>query len=612
MNPVVRLLISCVSLIALLAGVAAIGSFVARPAEAAPIYQNGCITYDTTLPYAIKGSQFIVRSSTADASVAKTIAGEIDGKKAFQTYEKVLGLSSMLQPGENTQPVINGQHAFPIFVDDDFGSNASLFAPLCTHTTWGGLVVGSKIISPAQSTATIHYQLFRAAEQAYLQSIDEPAFNWWYSAMAVAAVAWLDPAYPAKYDKDLTNHPEVAMDDQESGSHILGAYRFVQWVLGTAGTPGKAGGLFLQNSLTKVKDDGPTDGVDAAIQSFTKQSLADEVGAFWADHTNPKPKFGPTGLMERNPIDQSEQVVTLEPAAKLAADLVDLRPPTTAQQVQIVVDNLPAGVDLYVNYGNGTADKIQAGQSADDLFCRSGYSPGSYPLPKTGDVRLAMTTVGDSASNVDVKVLTSTTPCPKKLLVVPGLEVGSLYLGMTMSNANKAAKLVSCQPPQQLPGNIVYQPCAYDETATVSVGAGFFNGQIGFLTAGGGDFITTNTPAVSMYYPDGLAPGSPDNTSDDYDNGCCSVPRYVAGSTEDDFLASATGATCQPYGTLEHPHHVCYYTGSKGLRYTIAFDEYQSCSDDATEDGQCFWPVTGYYVDLLVVATKQAAQFLLP
>lgn len=79
-----------------------------------------------------------------------------------------------------------------------------------------------------------------------------------------------------------------------------------------------------------------------------------------------------------------------------------------------------------------------------------------------------MTTTGKHPpSSVSTKVLTSTTPCPKQLLIVPGFEIGRLYLGMTLKNANSPAKLVTCGKAQRYPVGITAQLCLYDEASKV-------------------------------------------------------------------------------------------------------------------------------------------------
>jgi len=595
-----RMAVLITSLLLLTSTSVAVGSRVASQAQAAGIYGNGCITYDTGLPFSVNGSQFIVRSYAADSSEAAQVAKLIDTKSVFKTYEEVLGITSLLQPGENTLPLVGGEHPFPIFIDPGLGDDASIFAPLCTHTSWGALVVSSHVKDVEHADATMYFALFQAAQYAFLQELGDPGPNWWFLATAAAATAWLDAKIPATYDTSLTNHPETAMDGESISGHELGAYRFVQWVIDSSGVPGSKGSQFLRDSIEKVKEMGPADGVSTAIQDDTGQTIADQVGSFWEDHTNPKPKFGPTGLLEMDPVDQPAQTITLNPATKLGAVLAALKPAKQAQQMQVVVDQLPADVELYLNNGDGTYLKMSPGASIDKLFCRTGYSPGARRLPKTGDVRIAVTTTGDNPpASVDVKVLTSTTACPKQFVVVPGLEAGPFYLGMTMKNAGKVVKPHSCGRVITAPGGINIQTCEYVLAPQATVLATFLNGKIGVLQAGGQAFATT-TGIATQYLTGALVPNA--------DGGCCAEPEIVAGSTEQDFVKTAANIHCEDIGSGRAPNHLCAYTDSQGLRYTFAVTQLETCTDDERTDGQCFWPGDGYYVGSIGVATQQGAE----
>ena len=72
-------------------------------------------------------------------------------------------------------------------------------------------------------------------------------------------------------------------------------------------------------------------------------------------------------------------------------------------------------------------DVANAIRSLDELFCKSGYLTGSLPLPKAGDVRMALTTAGGKAAPAALtyQVLTDSTPCPKQRSIIPGFGVGA-------------------------------------------------------------------------------------------------------------------------------------------------------------------------------------------
>jgi hypothetical protein len=601
MGPVSRTTILVASLIALLSGAAAIGSHTPTPVSAAGIFdpQYQCIHDVTKAPVSIAGNQFLVRSNKADEGVAKTVAATLNSQDVFQKYEKGLGISSLLQPGEDTLPMAGGVHPFPIFIDPNLDPDLDgVFAPLCNHPTWGSLVVSATLKTQDEIVATTDHELFHAAQFALLGELTTPGPNWWFEATAVAAEAWFGSKDPAAYDHAFIDHPEKPVDAfTYKGLHPYGAYRFVQWLLGSGGMPTGAGWSFLRDSFEQVKSLGPTAGVDAAITSFNGSTLADQVGSFWADHTNPQPKFGATAPLETEAINQPAQTVTLTPAVKLAADLVALKPSAGEEQLEVIVDKLPAKLELFLNYGDGEILKLQPGESMDELFCRTGNIPGSYPLPKTGDVRLAMTTTEKNPPpSVNVKVLTTTTVCPKQLLIVPGFEIGSLHLAMSHKEANSAAKPVGCGKPINFPGNIVYQGCLYAEAPKAYVVAGFINGRVGYLVMGASRRFVTTTGIGTWSFTGKFLSG------DDGEKGLESIP----GSTEQEFVGSGTGAGCESFGKNPENNHICYYQESKDSRYTFAVTKNQSCSDDQTEDGLCFWPAPGFYVGGIGVATQQA------
>ena len=343
-----------------------------------------------------------------------------------------------------------------------------------------------------------------------------------------------------------------------------------------------------------------TAGIDSAIGSALNESIGDAVAKFWADETNPTPLFAATARLNVHLLNGSE-IISLPTEKYLGADLESLFPEPNIAQMDVVVPKLPAGVEVSVNFGNGPGgngieEMVQKGQSFNETFCRTGYTPGTYPWPATGSVRLAITTTGKTApASVKIKALTSTTKCPKQLLIVPGLSVGPLHLGFSKAEANKAAKPYRCDSQTTLPTGDTIQLCTYNEggwfkgvlpEAPVSVY--FLNGRVGIL------FIADTGPQFSM--PAGITTWTFDTA----------LNEYVPGSTLDDFRNSAPGlVNCSsiPYGSSSRPTRGCWY--EQATRYTFATTTLEKCTLEEISKG-CYWPAPNYYVGLIGVATQKA------
>ncbi len=479
------------------------------------------------------GDQFVVRSAKAQEADAVDVANAIRSLKVFQTYEKGLGLTSLLQPG---QP-----GPFPILISEGKlsgdGSFDGLFAPQCGHPTWGSLIVdGTTASDPAYMDAVVVHELFHAAQFALLRELTTGS-NWWFEATATAAEYWMGLS-PDEGVQDVTDHPEVPMDflSASAGRHQYAAYVFVQWLLNTDGMPTAANWAFLKESILKVRELGATAGVDAALKE-TKESLADEVASFWADHTNQNPAFGPRAKLKKVSITQPQHTLTTPTAQPLAARLPDLVPAGNIEQVELKIHKLPAGLELWINLGKGSFSHLHPGDSFDELFCRNGYAEGSLPLPATEDIRLALTTTAKTApSSVNFKVLTSKTPCPGQHVIVPGFEVGPLHLGMTTQEADTAAKLAHAFQPISchLGDGSTCQLRDYSEGLNAPVIAMFRNGRIAYLSIVGNRRFTTTTGITTWTF---LDPDHPPN------------PWVVVGSTASDFQHSAQGVSCRSVNT---------------------------------------------------------------
>ena len=537
----------------------------------------------------LPGDQFVVHSSTSEEGDAAHVAKTLRTLDVFQTYEKGLGLSSLLQPG---QP-----KPFPVFISGSpltgDGAFDGLFGPLCDHPAWGALIVdGADAENVEYLDAVVEHELFHAAQFAVLGELTTGS-NWWFEATATAAEYWFGST-PDEGVDEVTDHPELPMDFF-GNRHQYAAYVFVQWVLKNEGLPTKANWAFLRDSFLKVRSLGPTPGVEEALKTI-KQKLGDEVASFWADHLDQLPTFGPKAPFTKSTVDQPFQQVAANPAKPLAAGLASLVPGSNVEQIDVQAEDLPGAIQLWVrrdekSFSEGPASPLsptplkvhpQAGGSFDALFCRSGFDKpawGSYPLPKTGDVRFALTTTGTtSPGGITLNVITSAKPCPQPITIEPGLEVGPLHLGMTEKQANKAAKAVATQ-------DFTYDGVAVDVVSyqldNADLAAGYFlNGRLEGVGCVGPAFVTTTGVRIT--------------------------------DLQDVFLNSAEshgGADCVEFGHNPTNNHLCSYQ-YPSTRYTWATvhnDDADICFNPPTHCGP---PGPGWHVGSLGIATQHLKAYL--
>lgn len=381
--------------------------------------QRNCINYKTTLP-SVRGSNFVVYSPPSAAGVARTVAGIIRTKNVIGVYESGLRIPSLLQPG---QPA-----PFPIFVDPSLlqetgGAADGETARLCQHITWAALAIQGTLKGDTLA-GVIYHELFHVAQFALLKS--PPVFdNWWFEATATAAEPWFGSQDPVKYVPSLTSNPNLPID-KLGMNHEYGAFLFVQWIMESASMPSAKGWAFLRASIGSVASHKPAwnDGLNDALATLPTSApcpspetlLACQVASFWADETNTSPRFGPPAkLTSREIIDQPSQTIQDSPAPQLGAEIISLAPASEENKMEVMISSVPAGVEVWVNLGSGQLKRLAPGQDFDETFCRGGQqAEGTYPLPKTGDVRLAMTTTDTGAPpHFEFKVLASTTKCQR-------------------------------------------------------------------------------------------------------------------------------------------------------------------------------------------------------
>ena len=593
-----------------------------------------CIEYDTNLPTVpfVSGDQFTVRYAGSTETAAKTVAAFIRANNVIGTYEQGLGISSILQPGQPAQ--------FPIFVDSGLSSGSGFTAPLCgsAYNTWAGIVIGVGL-DDEETDADIAHELFHAAQVSLVQTLTV-APNWWFEATATDAETWFAASadYPLNYDHEVVANPPLPMDTYSTGSgaHQYAAYLFVQWLLGTDSRPGAIGWKFLRKSILDLKSSAPDwdAGINQALSvlpapaSCESTVFACQVADFWGDETNaidPLPKYGhPPGLpTTRLTVSHPAETVTITPAAQYGAKILAIKPSSGEQQVDLTIPKAPMGLAVQVNLGRGLVQPLLTGDDFDETFCANGHTEGSYPLPKSGDIRIAFITESAQAPlPITVKIVSSVTKCPVQFRIVPGLDIGQLHIGMTYTEATKAACVrehTAATKSQRLGGTVqeaqfvegVHAPFPDEAKCTAdlyrennpgfntNVVVYFFNGHLAWMQIGLSQRFVTTTGIVTFE----AIPATPLNACyAAHPQATYECNSSVPGSTESQFPS----AHC-PAVTSEVK--ICVDPGPSG-RLTFASAIYWKCPDRTVdvggqEIGFCNMPSSGFYVTYLGVATTK-------
>ncbi len=357
-------------------------------------------------------------SPASAAGVARTVAATIKTKNILGVYERGLHIPSLLQPGQSGPFAV---FVDPLLLQETHGKADGETARLCQHLTWASVAVDGTRTGNALS-AIVYHELFHAAQFAEIKLA--PTFdNWWFEASATAAESWFGSQDHAKYAHYVTGDPTMPMDTFGMG-HEYGAYLFVQSVLKSSTMPTSAGWAFLQASIEDVVAHKPNwdDGLDQALEALPPSPpcpspttlLGCDVASFWADETNPTPRFGPAPKFNFPEVIKAESESIKFPSAKqFGANLISLKPASDKNKMEVIIPSVPSGMEVWVNLGGGELKRVGHGQDFDETFCRGGeQGPGTYPLPKTGDVRIASTTTGsDSPPELEVKALASADKC---------------------------------------------------------------------------------------------------------------------------------------------------------------------------------------------------------
>ena len=168
---------------------------------------------------------------------------------------------------------------------------------------------------------------------------------------------------------------------------------------------------------------------------------------------------------------------------------------------------------------------------------------------------------------------------------MPGFGIGPLHLGMTVLEANKAAKQEHLSPPSPFSDGSKIQIGFYAEGDT-SVETIFRNGSLAVMIVGADRHFITSTGITTF----GLLSYDPPN------------PWVIPGSTKLDFEHSGKSVSCSDYpGSSDK--QVCVYEDPK-TRYTVASTAYETCSASQAKQG-CNWPAPDWYINGLGVATDK-------
>ena len=580
------------SFIAATSTVAIVASLAAAPTAqaAASIYNSGsqCIGATpagwTSAPV-LPGDRAIVWSPPALHAEAVDIAHEVRAKAIIAGYESKLSIAAIGFPG---QP-----GPFPIYVDPNFHTASpgaeGIFARRCLTPSTSAIVMDTTVEANLDDRHdTVAHELFHAAQAGVVGG--PISGNWWYEATATWAAARLGYKASLGFSHYVTDHPEQPMDAfvgvaEGSSSHQYGAWTFVAWLYsrGLLGYPG------LKQSLHDVNNVNPPTPVLAT--QIGPATFASAVASYWGDHTRDVPKFGPRAKITILPVAANTHTLSVPTAAQYGARVIGVRAPTKTGIMQFHIRPLGPGLEAYVNVGHGALEHLVSGQGYSETFCFGGAKPGTAGMPKGGEVRVAITTVGTSAPTpVKIDTTVSAQQCPQNLVVVPGLAIGALHIGMTRSQARAASHETSYVGHS----SVLCPTCAwgyYKPITGRSVTAVYAHGRIATLWAYGQQgFITTGGITLTDLAST-LAPGA-------------QFPDPV-GSPEKE-LQGAHPSTCKALDHEKHPALQCQHNGPAG-RYTITQLAWISCVKNDTNlcyyqgDDEPVGPEPGYYVVNIIV-----------
>ncbi len=150
-------------------------------------------------------------------------------------------------------------------------------------------------------------------------------------------------------------------------------------------------------------------------------------------------------------------------------------------------------------------ETVRPGETFDETFCRNGKPEGTHPLPKTGDVRMALTTTTDKApAGVTVK-FTSSEKCQAQGIM--------LYQGSVNGGSSPAALFESaaCRRVKTADGGKQFKATAksgaYKLQLSIKKFTGFHDYPIDFQDTDP-SFVVSGPggPFSNVYWPGGTPP----------------------------------------------------------------------------------------------------------
>jgi hypothetical protein len=523
------------------------------------------------------GDQFVVHAPPGEAGLAADAAHEIRTRDFFGVYEDRLGLTALGYPGQSGQ--------FDVYLDPDLSSSlpqaAGVNAPMCTNASRDAVDVLSKLSSADEFHATLAHELFHAAQARLGGNF---ANNWFYEATATWAETRFGYDDPKGFSTLVTDNPKLPMDQFKDASdgtkaHEYGAWTFIAWLFSRK----KIDWPTMKNLFTGSAHSPTTPLLDAVLH-LSGTTFGDEVASFWADHTNPKPKFGPKTKVKPDVISAEEDTLKIKLAPYLGARVGAFKLAPQRHQMVVIIHKLPAGVQVWLNVGKGQFLVLREGDSLNDTFCRGETTGGSYQLQKGGVLPVAITSTSESApATLKVKLFTSSKLCPKPLKIQPGLAVGPLHLGMSLHAADQAlSKRTALHGPVPTPYG-AYTVADYREAKGAGAIAGFLNGRIAFLFVESPQFETTTGIRTLTLLPPILG-------------GQAFVPGSLVGDLG--------GKHCASVGSNEPPSLYCWKEGPK-TRYTLVAGSYADpCPRLGDEPPPCTFPVKDYAWGIAVATSR--------
>lgn len=376
---------------------------------------------------------FLVHApSTVRQPGAEATAQALRAHNVVGTYLAGLQIPALTLPGQSGP--------YPIFLDPDYvvPDSDGLTEKMC-EPPGSAVVVNGDLAPPGRRDAVVAHELFHAGQ--FVAAGKVIGGSWWGEATATWAETLFGFRDPEGFLPAFADHPELALDDvaPANTNHRYGAYVFVQWLMRNGVRWGS-----IKTSFASIG--GGLAPTPAASGAFGGAGVfGRELASFWADMTRDVPTFGRQAKMTPGSIPMGGHSFHVSLAPKLGARLLALKVPAGAGRTELIVDTVPANVEVWVNLGEADGfERIGSGDDLHEHFCAASHHlKGWRTVPPSGQLRVAIVSTGPAApgaASLNIDTIADAKPCPHQREIRLGAAIGDLRLGMSRSQAARVAK----------------------------------------------------------------------------------------------------------------------------------------------------------------------------